>query len=82
MFAVPKYAAALNALRLKRGVAASFNTNLTSLDHTKKVATFSKVGNGEGTDKVEKTFDMMHVVPPQGPLEVLKGSEVGESRRS
>ncbi|KAI5474506.1 hypothetical protein MNV49_003129 [Pseudohyphozyma bogoriensis] len=77
MFAVPKYAKALNALREQRDVGGEFNTNLVSIDNQKKEATFKILSEGGG--EVTKKFDLLHVVPPQGPLELFKGSEVADA---
>ncbi|KAM0756029.1 FAD/NAD(P)-binding domain-containing protein [Meredithblackwellia eburnea MCA 4105] len=75
MFAVPKYAQALNALREERGVEGLFATNLVSIDNATSTATFSTADGG----KIEKTFDLLHAVPPQGPLEVIKNSPLADA---
>lgn len=75
MFGVPKYSAALEKLRLERNVSGLFNHNLISIDNSNKLATFSKP---DGTQVVE-SFDLLHVVPPQGPLAFIKNSPLGSS---
>lgn len=75
MFAVPKYGAALNKLREERGVEGLFNHNLVSLDSEKKVATFA-LPDGK---KEQRSYDMLHAVPPQGPLDFIKNSPLADS---
>lgn len=74
MFAVPKYSEALNALREKRGIPASFSHNLVSIDVDKHVASFK---NSEGSI-VEKEYSTLHVVPPMGPLDFIKNSPIAD----
>lgn len=75
MFAVPKYAAALEQLRKDRNVDGLFTHNLTSVDGDKKVATFTKPDGSA----VDRSFDMLHAVPPQGPLDFIKNSPIADS---
>lgn len=68
-----QYAKALNALREKRGVEGLFNANLISIDNKTRTATFVLP---EGKT-LERKFDLLHVVPPQGPLDFIKTSPIG-----
>lgn len=70
MFAVPRYAAKLEELRVERGVEGLFQHDLVSVDGDK--ATFAKP-DGE---KVTRSFDLLHVVPKMGPHGFVKGSPV------
>lgn len=63
MFAVPKYAKALEELRVQRNVEGLFQHNLVGVDYKNKTATFKNLADN-GKD-VEKEFDFLHVVPPQ-----------------
>lgn len=74
MFAVPKYSKALDELRVKRGIAASFGHNLVSVDSAARKATFRK---GDGS-VVEEEYTLLHAVPPMGPLDVIKGSLIAD----
>lgn len=74
MFAVPKYAKALEQLRVERKVDGKFNHNLVKVDHAKKEATF-KGPDGNVTEK----YDLLHVVPPQGPLDFVKDSPLADA---
>lgn len=74
MFAVKKYSDALNELRLKRGVGAFFEHNLVALNPDARKATFKKP---DGTS-VEADYNLLHVSPPMGPLEVIKNSPIAD----
>lgn len=77
MFAVPKYAKALEELRVKRRVEGLFQHNLVSVDASKKVATFKNLA-ADGKE-VEKEFGFLHVVPPQKPWDWVAKSPLGKS---
>lgn len=78
MFAVPKYAKALEELRVKRQVEGLFQHNLVGVDAKRKVATFKNLAdNGK---EVEKEFGFLHVTPPQKPWDWVAKSPLGESR--
>ncbi|KAH9981061.1 hypothetical protein BGW80DRAFT_1434322 [Lactifluus volemus] len=61
MFSVKKYSDALEALRVRRGVGGHFGP------------VFKNVA--DGTESKED-YTLLHVTPPMGPLEVLKGSPI------
>ena len=69
MFGVPKYSAALEALRQERGVEGLFAHDLVEVDGN--TAVFARP---DGQDKVRRHFDLMHVVPKMGPHAFVKGS--------
>ncbi|GAA5988455.1 hypothetical protein JCM10908_003574 [Rhodotorula pacifica] len=75
MFGVPKYSAALEKIRQERNVTGLFNHNLVSIDNAKKVATFATGPDGKTS---EQEFDFLHVVPPQGAPDFLKGSPIAD----
>jgi NADPH-dependent 2,4-dienoyl-CoA reductase/sulfur reductase-like enzyme len=73
MFAVEKYSKALERLRQERRVEGLFTHNLTSIDADARVAKFTRPDGST----VEREYDLLHVVPPQGPLEVVSQSPLG-----
>lgn len=75
MFGVKKYSNALEALRIERGVSASFQHNLVAVDSANHKATFQK---GDGSTTVVD-FTTLHATPPMGPLEVLRGAPISDS---
>ena len=65
---VKKYRAQLN-----------FNANLIAVDGPSRKATFAVKDADGNVTQVEKSFDMLHVVPPQGPQDCLKNSPVANA---
>lgn len=77
MFAVPKYAKALEELRKQRDVEGLFQHNLVKVDTRNRVATFKDLAN-EGKE-VERPFDLLHVVPPQKPHGFIASSPLADA---
>jgi len=75
MFSVKKYSDALDALRIERGIGGHFQNNLTSIDPANHKATFTKA-DGTTTDV---DYTLLHVTPPMGPLDFLKGSPISDA---
>jgi NADPH-dependent 2,4-dienoyl-CoA reductase/sulfur reductase-like enzyme len=73
MFSVKKYSDALEQLRTERGVGGKFGRNLISIDAGKRKATFKNVSDGS---TVTEDYNLLHVVPPMGPLNVMKQSPI------
>ena len=69
MFAVPKYSAALEALRKERGVEGLFQHDLVAIEGNKAV-----FARPDGDQQVSKQFDLLHVVPKMGPHAFVKNS--------
>jgi eukaryotic sulfide quinone oxidoreductase len=74
MFGVKKYSDALEKLRVERGVGGYFQHNLTAVDVNNHKATFKKADNSE----VTVDYTLLHVVPPMGPLKVIKESPLAD----
>jgi NADPH-dependent 2,4-dienoyl-CoA reductase/sulfur reductase-like enzyme len=74
MFSVPKYSQALDKLRSQRGIDAHFNHNLVSIDSTARKATFKK----QDGSTVDVDYTLLHVVPPMGPLDCMKGQPISD----
>jgi eukaryotic sulfide quinone oxidoreductase len=75
MFSVKKYSDALDALRLQRGVGGFFLHNLTAIDAPNHKAVFTK---SDGST-VSVDYTLLHVTPPMGPLDVIKGSPIADA---
>lgn len=73
MFSVKKYSDALNALRQERGVGGHFAHNLVGVNADAHKATFK---TADGT--VDVDYTLLHVSPPMGPLDALKGSPISD----
>lgn len=74
MFGVKKYSDALEKLRVERGVGGYFQHSLTAVDVNNRKATFKKADNSE----VQVDYTLLHVVPPMGPLKVIKESAIAD----
>ncbi|OBZ75239.1 Sulfide:quinone oxidoreductase, mitochondrial [Grifola frondosa] len=75
MFSVKKYSDALNQLRIERGVSAEFQHNLVSVDSANAKATFKKADS----TTVDVDYTLLHVSPPMGPLEAMKGAPIADA---
>jgi len=76
IFSVKKYSDALDKLRVERGVGGYFGHNLVSVDAVNRKAVFKNVA--DGTESKED-YTLLHVTPPMGPLNVLKGSPIADA---
>lgn len=74
MFGVPKYAAALEKLRVERGVEGLFTHDLVAIDGN--TATFARP---DGQDQVKKHFDFLHVSPKNVPHSFVKNSALANA---
>lgn len=70
IFAVPKYAKALEEMQKERNVTTALQYDLVAVDGNKKLATFELP---DGT-RVTKPYDMLHVTPRMGSPVFLKES--------
>ena len=73
IFSVKKYADALEELRIQRGVGIALKHNLISVDPEAHKATFK---TADGT--VDTDYTLLHVSPPMGPLDVMKGQLISD----
>ncbi|MBU3588389.1 NAD(P)/FAD-dependent oxidoreductase [Polynucleobacter sp. 31A-FELB] len=79
LFAVADFVPALMDYVKRYNAALNFNCNLISINGEKKTATF-EVKDGDGKiSQIKKSFDMLHVVPPQSPQECLKNSPIANA---
>lgn len=74
MFSVPFFAAALDKVAARYGIDVHFQHNLVSVNADAKQATFNVVGGDNEGTSVSLDYDMIHVTPPQGPPDFVKGS--------
>ncbi|KAK4686682.1 sulfide:quinone oxidoreductase, partial [Tremellales sp. Uapishka_1] len=77
MFAVPRYAQALNKLRGEKGIDAEFNHNLVEVKSDSAV--FEIVAGERKGEKIEKEFGLLHVTPQMGPLNWIKSSPLADA---
>ncbi len=77
MFSVPYFAGPLLEVARSYGIEVSFKTNLKAIDAAAKSATFVVTNEDDSTTEVTKTFDMIHITPPQCAPDALKNSPLG-----
>jgi sulfide:quinone oxidoreductase len=73
LFGVAAYVPALMEYIEKYGIDLRLESNLIAIDGERRVATFEYKKDGE-TARIEREFDMLHVVPPQVSHDVVAKS--------
>ena len=76
LFGVQDYVPALMEYVEKYDANLCFQENLVAINGPGKVATFKVTDKDGNTELVERSFDMIHVCPPQTPLDFMKGSAI------
>lgn len=76
IFGVKRYGDALNKLVEARNIKTHFRRNLVEVRPDKKEAVFEDLDGGE---KLVLKYDMLHVVPPQGPPDFVKNSPLANA---
>jgi len=56
----------------------AFGSNLVSVDGARRIASFSAKDDTGGVTHIDKPFDMLHVVPPQLPPDVVSKSVLAD----
>ncbi len=77
LFGVQDYVPSLMQYIERYGIDLNFSRNLVAVDGARKVATFEILKDEVAHHRVEEAFDMLHVCPPQGPLDFIKASPLG-----
>ena len=79
LFGVADFVPPLMEYVKKYNATLNFNCNLVSVNGPEQKATFA-IKDAEGkVTQVEKSFNMLHVVPPQGPQDCLEGSPIADA---
>jgi len=79
LFGVGHFVPALQKMIDFYGAHVHYKENLIAVDGTTKTATFSVVGPDGTTSNVTRTFDMLHVVPPQSAPDFIKNSPLSNT---
>ena len=74
IFGVPYFAKALSAIAGKYGCKLNYKTNLVAIDGENKQATFEVEDESGNKSQITKSFDMIHVTPPQSAPDFIKNS--------
>jgi len=77
IFGIPRYAATIQELVKERDIAVKLNTNLIEVRGRRQEAVFEILGlMGQVIGEEVTRYDMLHVTPPQGPLDVVAQSQL------
>ena len=79
LFGVPFFVPPLQKAVDSYGIKVAYKHNLKAIDGATKTALFSVTGADGKVSEVEKRFDMIHVVPPQTGLDVVKASPLANA---
>lgn len=74
IFGVDFYVPALERVAESHGIQVNYQDHLVAVDGANRQATFEAVGEGEEPERVTRTFDLLHVTPPQSPPDWVKQS--------
>jgi sulfide:quinone oxidoreductase len=74
IFAVPFFARECLKVAERYGVKVNYQHNLVAVDAKAKVAIFEIVGGEKQGQRIEVSYDMLHVSPPQSPHDDIKSS--------
>ncbi|QWD04732.1 NAD(P)/FAD-dependent oxidoreductase [Polynucleobacter paneuropaeus] len=79
LFGVADFVPPLMEYVQKYNATLNFNCNLISVDGPNQKAIFAVKDADGNVTQVEKSFDMLHVVPPQGPQDCVKDSPIADA---
>lgn len=79
LFGVPFFAKALSKVVADYGIKTYFNHNLIAIDGDTKTATFELSDSEGNKSQITKTFDMIHVTPPQSAPDFIKQSSLANA---
>lgn len=78
LFGVAHFVPALSRYIARYGVDLQLNSRLIAVDGRNKIATFEVSLADGGVRSIDKTFDMLHVVPPQRPHHCVSASPLAD----
>src|ERR1700738_4916533 len=79
LFGVPFFVPSLQKAVDGYGIKVAYKHNLKAIDGATKTALFSVTDVDGKISEVEKHFDMIHVVPPQPSLDVIRASPLANA---
>ncbi|ABA58468.1 NAD(P)/FAD-dependent oxidoreductase [Nitrosococcus oceani] len=79
MFGVPFFAEALDKVVAGYGIKANFGCNLVAIDGPGHTATFETTGADGSKERINKSFDFIHVTPPQSAPDFIKNSPLANA---
>lgn len=79
LFGVPFFAKALSKVVADYGLKTHFSHNLIAIDGPNKTATFEVTDSEGNKQQISKSFDMIHVTPPQSAPDFIKQSPLANA---
>ncbi|KAJ2885016.1 hypothetical protein H4R27_001681 [Coemansia aciculifera] len=80
IFAIDKYANAMNEIARSRDVSVNLFHDLIEVDGAAKRATFKVLGSGPQTgETVTVPYEFLHVTPPMKPFDFIKNSDIANA---
>lgn len=80
LYSVPDFVPTLMSYVNRYHAALHFQSNLIAVDGTTKTAWFEVTDNDGKIQQIEKSFDLLHVVPPQKPQDCIKESPLANEQ--
>jgi sulfide:quinone oxidoreductase len=80
LFGIKAYIPALEAAVARYQIKPRFQEDLVAVDGPRQIAVFEMPSIGEGVQRIERAFDMLHVVPPQGAMDFIADSPLADSQ--
>jgi len=79
LFSVPAYAPTLERVAARYGVDVGYATRLVAVDGPAALATFERAREDGTRERWQEGYDLLHAVPPQGPLDVVAESPLADA---
>ncbi len=79
IFGIPFFAKVLAKVAAGYGIKSNFNTNLVAIDGENKTATFEVTDSEGNKTRIDKSFDIIHVTPPQSAPDFIKNSPLANA---
>lgn len=79
LFGIDAYVPALRSAVTRYGIDPHFQEELVDVDGARRVATFETRDEEHGVRRVERAFDMLHVVPPQCAMKFIAASPLANN---
>lgn len=78
LFSVPEYVPTLERVARGYGVEVSYCTRLLAVDDATRCATLERTDNDGQVKQWTERYDLLHAVPPQGPVEAVRASPLAD----
>lgn len=78
LFGVPEYVPALMEYVARYGAKLNFGQRLVAIDGSAKTAVFETQNAAGDVERVERSFDMIHVTPPQMAPDFIRASSLAD----